>query len=167
MSDYKRIFEPGGQYFFTVNIQNRRDDLLIRHIEILRKSFKDIAKRHSFKTLAICVLPDHLHCLWELPEGDSDYPKRWRLIKSGFTRGLRNVGYEGPVWQSRYWEHHIRDDVDLNNHIDYIHANPFTHGYVNDLKDWPYSSWHLQEEALKKDIAINHAKWNQMKFGER
>lgn len=84
---------------------------------------------------------------------------RWRLIKSGFTRGLRQTGYQGPVWQNRYWEHHIRDDADLNNHIDYIHANPFTHGYVQDLKDWPYSSWHRQEDELQKDLDANREGW--------
>lgn len=167
MSDYKRIFEPGGQYFFTVNIRDRKKDLLIRHIEILRQSYHEIAQRHPFQTLAICVLPDHLHCVWQLPEGESDYPMRWRLIKSRFTRELRKGGYEGPVWQSRYWEHHIRDDKDLHNHIDYIHANPFTHGYVKDLKDWPYSSWHREESAIQKDLALNHTKWNKVKFGER
>jgi putative transposase len=87
--------------------------------------------------LAACVLPDHLHTVWTLPEGDTDYPLRWQLIKKRFNERVgRNV------FQPRYWEHPIRSDGDLSNHINYVHYNPVKHGHVGDMDDWPHSSWH-------------------------
>ncbi|MEP3892234.1 MAG: transposase [Hellea sp.] len=137
MSNYRRILEPGAQYFFTVNLHNRQQDLLIRHADLFKNIYVNINKRHPFKTIAICILPDHLHCIWQMPAGDNDYHKRWRLIKSAFTRALKKTGHNNKIWQNRYWEQQLRDERDLNNHIDYIHGNPIKHGYVTDLQDWP------------------------------
>ena len=100
------------------------------------------------------VLPDHLHALWTLPPGDSDFSTRWMLVKSAFSRRytqtteLRAPGpsrvrrREQAIWQRRFWEHQIRDERDLASHVDYIHYNPVKHGYVSAAKDWPYSSFH-------------------------
>jgi putative transposase len=105
---------------------------------------------NHLKRVAICVLPDHLHAVWQLPEGDADFPQRWSLIKSGFSRGLRIDIARSPskiakrergLWQRRYWEHAIRNDNDLERHIDYIHFNPVKHGLVRRVCDWPYSSF--------------------------
>ena len=95
-------------------------------------------------------MPDHLHTIWTLPENDADYSSRWRAIKSRFTRRLRTQGAplqanskgEYALWQRRYWEHTIRDEDDLQKHVDYIHYNPVKHGLVNRVTDWPYSSFH-------------------------
>jgi putative transposase len=168
MPKYRRIFIPGQQYFFTVNLQNRRSTLLVDHIDILRQSYGAVMKTHPVETLAICILPNHLHCLWQMPDGDANYSQRWRLIKGHFTRALRKSGMinaQEKVWQNRYWEHHIRDDKDFDNHFDYIHANPVNHGYADDLKDWPYSSWHRLDAQMKADLKVNAA-WSGMKFGE-
>jgi putative transposase len=97
------------------------------------------------------VLPDHLHAIWSLPEGDADFPLRWRLIKAAFSRGLprseavstsRSYKSERGIWQRRYWEHAIRDQSDFNRHVDYIHLNPVKHGHAARAKEWPYSSYH-------------------------
>lgn len=97
------------------------------------------------------VLPEHLHCIWRLPEGDDNYPMRWRLFKSHFSRHIakgENISdsrlrkNERGIWQRRYWEHQIRDDRDFQRHLDYIHYNPVKHGHVNKANDWPYSSFH-------------------------
>jgi len=96
------------------------------------------------------VLPEHLHSIWALPLDDADYPKRWQAIKSRFTRSLvkegealtKNTKGEYDLWQRRYWEHLIRDESDLQRHVDYIHYNPVKHGHVLQVKDWPYSSFH-------------------------
>jgi putative transposase len=48
---------------------------------------------------------------------------------------------ERGIWQRRYWEHAIRDDLDLQRHIDYIHHNPVKHGWVGRAVDWPHSSF--------------------------
>ena len=97
------------------------------------------------------VLPDHLHAIWTLPEGDADFSTRWRLIKSNFSRDLprseristsRAAKSERGIWQRRYWEHQIRDEEDLARHVDYIHFNPVKHGLVARARDWPHSSFH-------------------------
>jgi putative transposase len=113
--------------------------------------YKSVQERNPFETIAICVLPDHLHALWALPEGDSNFAMRWSLLKSGFSRGLtvemprsasKVARRERGIWQRRYWEHAIRDDRDLERHVDYIHFNPVKHGYVTKVTDWPHSSFH-------------------------
>ena len=98
------------------------------------------------------VLPDHMHCLMKLPDGEIDYPLRLRLIKSYFTRRLKENAVENtssriqkserPIWQRRYWEHAIRDDEDYRRHVEYIHYNPVKHGVADVPKDWPHSSFH-------------------------
>ena len=101
-------------------------------------------KRRPFTLEAIVVLPDHLHCLWQLPENDTDYSGRWREIKKFTTKNLsavRNSRNEGDIWQRRYWEHQIRHEKDWRIHMDYIHYNPVKHGYVSAPRLWVYSSF--------------------------
>jgi putative transposase len=149
--DYRRAYVDGGCYFFTVTLANRKSDLLVQHIDTLRAAFKYVKERHPFKIDAMVVLPDHLHCIWILPEGDCDYAKRWALIKIYFSKKLlktervnasRAQKGERGIWQRRFWEHVIRDERDYLNHIEYIHNNPIKHGYVSNAQDWPYSTIH-------------------------
>lgn len=155
MSTYRRERIPGATYFFTLTLADRRSRLLVDEITLLRQVYVEASKRMSFKTIAICVLPDHLHTIWQLPEGDSDYSQRWALIKSQFSRGLpaspsvsvsKLRRREKGIWQRRFWEHRIRDDDDLARHVDYIHYNPVKHGLVAQVRDWPYSSFHRYVE---------------------
>jgi len=151
MRTYRRVLLPGAVYFFTVNLAERKpNDLLVRHVDLLRAALQETKTRHPFAIEAVCILPDHLHCLWRLPEGDSDFPTRWRLIKAGFSRRLprqerisqsRARKNERGIWQRRYWEHLIRDERDFANHMDYIHYNPVKHGWVVRAWDWPFSSF--------------------------
>jgi putative transposase len=151
MTNYRRNFVSGGVLFFTVNLAERRSWLLAEHIDLLRTAFRETRLRHPFTIEAVVVLPDHLHAIWELPEGDADFATLWRLIKSSFSRALprsewvsnsrRQKGERG-VWQRRYWEHTIRDETDLARHINYIHFNPVKHGHVTRVRDWPHSSFH-------------------------
>jgi putative transposase len=151
MSYYRRAHVAGGTYFFTVTIADRSADDLVRHIDRLRGAYRVALSRYPFKTVAICILPDHVHAIWSLPDGDADFARRWMLIKSGFSRGLPTRPQtsdsklrkrERGIWQRRYWEHLIRDADDLSRHIDYIHFNPVKHGLVARVQDWPYSSFH-------------------------
>ena len=150
MVQYRRSQTPGGTYFFTVNLRDRSSQNLITYIDDLRKAFHGVQQRRPFKTVAIVILPEHLHMVMELPSGDSDYPGRLRAIKSHFTRSLVKKGLpltknnkgEYNLWQRRYWEHVIRNELDLQRHVDYIHFNPVKHGHVNKAMDWPYSSFH-------------------------
>jgi putative transposase len=151
MPRYRRAKIAGGTFFFTVAIADRSDDLLVREVDRLRRFYRSVQLRHPFETVAICILPDHLHALWSLPEGDINFPLRWSLIKSGFTRGLDASASRSPrhvakreraLWQRRYWEHAIRGEADLARHVDYIHFNPVTHGLVARVRDRPHSSFH-------------------------
>lgn len=150
MVNYRRNFVPGGTYFFTVALRNRHSSQLTDSICLLRESFRDTMRAKPFRIDAIVVLPDHLHAIWTLPPDDGDYPGRWKAIKSDFSRRLLKSGIlvekrqDGSmlVWQRRYWEHTIRDNEDLNHHIDYIHINPVKHGLVKQVADWPFSSFH-------------------------
>jgi len=156
MPEYRRARIEGGTYFFTL-VTYARLPILTRPEcrELLRESWKAVCDRHPFKTVAVCLLPDHLHCLWKLPEGDCDYSLRWKEIKRLFTKGyLERVGPgrernasrvrqgEAAIWQRRFWEHVIRDEEDFARHLDYIHFNPVKHGFVERAADWPWSSFH-------------------------
>jgi len=151
MTNYRRNFVEGGSFFFTVNLAERKSKLLTEHIDLLREAFRYTRTRHPFEIDAIVVLPEHLHTIWRLPPDDWDYAKRWRLIKSKFSRGIpkgerisqsRLDKGERCIWQRRYWEHTLRDELDYARHADYIHFNPVKHGYANSVSEWPYSSFH-------------------------
>ena len=91
MPNYRRAFAPGASWFFTVNLlQRRRNDLLLRHVELLRDAVRRVHRDYPFTIDAWVVLPEHMHCVWTLPPGDADYPLRWRLIKPGKADQLRN-----------------------------------------------------------------------------
>ena len=151
MPRYRRSGMPGATYFMTVALQDRRGDLLVRHIAELRAAYGRVQAQHPFQSLAAVVLPDHLHCLWRLPPGDRDLGTRWGLIKASFSRTIADSGHrsasriarrERGIWQRRFWEHTIRNQGDLMAHIDYIHYNPVKHARVERAADWPYSTIH-------------------------
>ena len=151
MPDYRRYRVPGGTYFFTVNLLERRLDTLVRYVDVLREAVRVTRKERPFHIDAWVVLPDHMHCVWTLPPGDDDFSNRWKAIKIRFVRGIplterrskvRIAKGERGVWQRRFWEHVIRNDFDYAKHVDYCHWNPLKHGLVQRLADWPYSSFH-------------------------
>jgi len=152
MSRYRRNRTPGGTFFFTVNTYRRQklfNDPKTR--AILRAVFEKIQRTKPFQMIALCLLPEHIHCIWTLPESDADYSSRWGTIKGHFTReygayiGSRprpgTTRRESAFWQRRFWEHHITGEADLNRHIDYIHYNPVKHGLVNTPADWEWSTF--------------------------
>ena len=151
MPEYRRCRVPGGTYFFTVAIAERRRSLLTEHIQALRQAFRAARTARPFVVDAIVVLPDHLHCLWTLPPGDVDYSVRWAHVKSAFSMQMlsgerrcasRIAKRERGLWQRRFWEHWVADEDDFRRHFDYIHFNPVKHGLVANAADWPYSSFH-------------------------
>jgi putative transposase len=150
VANYRRNFVPGGSFFFTVNLADRRSRLLTEKIDLLRSAFRYVALHHPFSIDAVVVLPEHLHCIWTLPPGDADFATRWRLIKTEFSRHVaagerrslnRAAKGERGIWQRRFWEHTLRDETDFERHCDYIHFNPVKHGHVARVSDWPYSSF--------------------------
>jgi putative transposase len=154
--NYRRHYVPGGTYFFTVVTHERRP--LFETDEaatLLRTAMREVRAKRPFEVLAIALLPDHLHCVWALPEADADYSTRWRQIKEAFTRSFLGGGgtegassasrqrhHERAVWQRRFWEHTCRDQDDLNRCIDYIHWNPVKHGLVARVSAYRRSSFH-------------------------
>lgn len=185
MSRYIRPHCPGASVFFTVALAARGSQVLVDQVEVLRQSVRVTKAERPFRIDAWVVLPDHMHCVWTLPEGDADYATRMGAIKARFTMALRRSGFsptlaanpfgavggrvrdgdvkrvglkpdlrdtagppgrtrgnEAPIWQKRYWEHHIRDEADFCAHLRYCWINPVKHGFVDHPRDWPFSSWH-------------------------
>lgn len=156
MPNYRRAFVPGGCWFFTVNLLERRTTLLVDHIASLREAVAATRKSYPFTIDAFVVLPDHLHAIWTLPSDDFDFSVRWRLIKARFAKALpkrerlsavRAARGERGIWQRRFWEHLIRDETDFVRHVEYCYINPVRHGQVARVRDWPYSSFHRDVHA--------------------
>jgi putative transposase len=156
MPEYRRARSPGTTFFFTVNTHLRQPFLIDVDVRAaLREGIDRVRLTMPFEIDAWVLLPDHLHCIWTLPDGDADFSSRWRIIKTIVTQrcGSRlNVGEllsdrrkrknQSSLWQQRFWEHQIRDDADFIRHVDYIHWNPVKHGHAKRAGDWPYSSLH-------------------------
>jgi putative transposase len=156
MSRYRRSSLAGGTYFFTV-VTYRRQTILCDEMmrDALRSAIESVRVSRPFTIDAWVLLPDHLHCIWTLPEGDADFSTRWMMIKRKVSIACA-AQYERPewltaskqkhrestIWQRRFWEHQIRDDEDYAKHLDYLHYNPVKHGLVDHTKDWRYSSFH-------------------------
>jgi len=172
MVQTRRHFVPDVTHFFTVALADRRCASLTDRIDALGKAFRQCRALRSFETIAIVVLPAHLHCVWTLPAGDADYSTRWSLIKRIFTR---KQFHEGPtdararkrVWQPRFWEHTIRSETDLQRHVDYIHFNPVRHGCAHRASEWPHTSFHRYVRLgwLSEDWACDDDN-EAAKFGE-
>jgi putative transposase len=150
MVKYRRYRVPGGTYFFTLTLRDRKSDWLTRYCGQVINAMKKVRAIHPFKTIALVILPDHLHAMWTLPDGDSNYSLRWRLIKTQFSKNLASSGIsikknakgENILWQNRFWEHTIRNEIDYEKHVNYIHYNPVKHGFVTKPADWPYTTFH-------------------------
>lgn len=152
---YRRTQVPGGTLFLTL-VTFDRSPLFRSHsaVEHFRAAIRKVQAGRPFVVDAAVILPDHIHVLWTLPDGDTDYPTRVRLLKTHFTKlhggdrcgnvvnASRALKGERNVWQRRYWEHTIRDEKDFQAHADYIHYNPVRHGYVAAARDWPHSTFH-------------------------
>ena len=163
---YRRARTAGGTYFFTVNLANRSSHLLVERVDDLRNAVRVVKQRHPFDIVAWVVLPDHMHAIWTLPAEDADFSTRWMLIKGAFARrctpgealgASRSSKGERGIWQRRFWEHQIRDEDDLQRHVDYIHINPVKHGHAARAADWPWSSIHrgIRAGELTSDWAAS------------
>lgn len=175
MPNYRRTRTTGGTYFFTVVTGERRKILTAPESRLaLRNAINTARLQYPFIVEAWVLFPEHLHCIWTLPEGDKDYSKRWGLIKAGFSKQMRKTLHddarltgskqmhrETTIWQRRFWEHSIRDEEDFRQHMDYVHYNPLRHGLVTHVKDWPYSTFHryaamgVYPENWGRNVALN------------
>lgn len=172
MSNYIRPKIPGATIFCTVVLGHRDSTLLVDHIDLLREAISETKAQRPFKVDAWVVLPDHMHFVWTLPEGDNDLGVRVGAMKARFTRKVKTkgrvrfhptkmpetVGYnptlrrspskvrkgDGGIWQRRFWDHHIRNEYEFRAYVDYCHINPVKHGFVERPGDWPYSTVHVR-----------------------
>ena len=176
MVRYRRNFVAGGTFFFTLTLRDRTSRVLVEHIDALREAFRAARDHCPFAIEAIVVMPDHLHVVMTLPPDDAGFASRIRFVKSRFSRRVAQAGApiysnssgEYDLWQRRYWEHTIRDEEDLQRHVDYIHFNPVKHGHAKRAVDWPHSSIHRYIRAgwLNEDWAFG-AEGDGADFGER
>lgn len=160
MTSYRRAKINGGTYFFT-QVTHQRQPWMCSDAArlLLREAINHVRQKYPFSIDALVLLPDHLHCIWTLPDDDYDFGIRWRLIKTYVTKHGQDLGVgsrinasrqrrqEGNLWQRRFWEHAIRDEEDYVSHCDYIHYNPVKHGLCESSASWPYSSFHRFVEA--------------------
>jgi putative transposase len=94
MVNYRRNFVPGGAFFFTVTLADRRSKVLVDHVDLLRNALRVARQERPFVIDAIVILPDHLHAILTLPPGDSDFSGRWRRIRGHFSSALINASIE-------------------------------------------------------------------------
>lgn len=160
MPNYLRT-RTGSTFFFTLVSFDRRPTLCSDPIRrALRMAIDKLRPSRPFSIDGWVLLPDHLHCIWTLPEGDVDFSTRWSLIKRSVSHFAVEMALdpdvreasackrrESTIWRRRFWEHLIRDELDLERHLDYIHFNPVRHGFVERAVDWPYSTMHRYVRA--------------------
>lgn len=157
MSTYRRPQVCAASIFFTVALADRQSRLLVDEVARLRWAVAATRMDRPFGIEAWVVLPDHMHCVWTLPANDHDFSTRWRLIKARFSHGLPEgrlrtshaARQERGIWQRRFWEHHLRDQADMDAHLRYCWFNPVKHGLVVRPEEWPYSSVHREIAAGK------------------
>jgi putative transposase len=166
MPNYRRLYRPGGSWFFSVNLADRRSTLLTDRIAALQAAIRRTKRQLPFRIEAMVILPDHIHAIWTLPPDDTDFPTRWRLIKTRLVKSVpafesrdcvRLARGERGLWQRRYWEHVIRDERDYRRHVRYCYFNPVKHGLVENVRDWPFSTYHRDVRAgiFAEDFAFD------------
>lgn len=146
MPNFRRYYLPNRLVFITSVTHNR-----CHHLEgalnllVFWETLRNVQEIHLFHLFAYVILPDHFHWIMQLPEDAPNFSRVLHSVKSNFSRNLKialNSQIPLNIWQDRFWDHIIRDEDDLKNHLDYIHWNPVKHGLVKVVKDWPYSSFH-------------------------
>ena len=160
MPRYRRA-RTGPTYFFTLVSFERRPILCYAPIRnVLRLALRNVRAKRPFEIDAWVLMPDHLHCIWTLPEGDTDYSTRWAQIKRTVSRFCdtdirarhpvsesRRKHRDSVIWQRRFYEHAIRDELDFERHVDYVHFNPVRHGHAESAAAWPFSTFHRYVRA--------------------
>lgn len=161
MSSYKRNFVDGGTFFFTVVSYKRQKIFTSPSFRTaLRKAIKKTQQQYPFEINAWVLLPNHIHCIWTLPNNDKDFSLRWAMIKNSVSQQCKYTLYnnalltpskiernESTIWQRRFWEHTIKDESDYQKHLDYIYWNPVRHGHVSSVNEWPFSTFHRDVQA--------------------
>jgi putative transposase len=163
--NFHRYYIPGSVVFITQVVQNRqpifRDSQMV---ELLRSTLRTVKELHPFTMQGYVFLPEHFHILI-VPTGESNFSQIMHSLKPNFTKAYKRLTGKTEseslkFWQKRFWDHVIRDERDLENHLHYIHFNPVKHGLVADPRDWPDSSY-LEWE--KRGLYPEDLKWDEPK----
>jgi len=156
MPRYRRALVPGGTFFLTLVTHQRRPVFADVSVHpLLRAAIADARSRRPFDLIEIALLPDHLHLILGLPEGDADFSVRVMSIKAGFTRRWLDAGgieraqsdsrvrqrYRA-VWQKRFWEHCVSDETDLIRCRKYAWFNPVKHRLCACPHAWAHTTFH-------------------------
>ena len=150
MTDIRRYFCEGNLYFLT-HVTHNRIPILIDNYDLFHEAIESKLKKPT-SLLAWVVLPDHIHMI--VDPGECDLSILMRQFKLSFsTRYRKRSGIrEGRMWQYRFWDHQIRDESDLKQHLDYIHYNPVKHGLASSSFEWKLSSIHgFREQGYYED----------------
>ena len=143
MTNIRRYHTPGAPVFITAVCYQRNPTLAPdAEKERLLAAMREVRAEMPFKMLAYVILNDHFHWLIR-PQGDADFSRIMQSVKLRFARRYkRHHGLTGSptLWQRRFWDHLIRDEDDMQRHLDYIHYNPVKHGYVANPADYAWSS---------------------------
>ena len=143
MGNYQPNRVPGRSYFFTVRLADPHSTLLTEHVSAFGEALRQVRIKLPFHIDAWVVLHDHAHTIWTLPPGDHDCASRWRAVKIAFSKSVRKSGPPADaIWQRRFLQRPIGDDDDYRRLVDYVHANPVSHGMCRHAADWPWSSVH-------------------------
>ncbi|MEM7330061.1 MAG: transposase [Pseudomonadota bacterium] len=148
MRAHESQFHPGRTWFFTLNLADKNSTLLTKHANLLAESSRDFEALYPVESIAVVILPDHMHLIWTLPEDDLDYDRRITYLQTGFTKRVLALDdlpakhRDTARWMPRYWDYQIRDLLDLEKHIGFMHGNPVKHGLVSHPDKWRYSTWH-------------------------
>ena len=139
MTNIRRYFRANDIIFVT-HVSHNRMPILVDNFDLLWKAIETTKLKTQFNIIAWAVLPDHFHLIVDPKKNDlSSLMKRIKLSFSWYYR--KRVGLvKGRVWQNKFWDHIIRNQEDLNKHIDYIDINPVKHGFIANAVEWKYSS---------------------------
>ena len=167
MSKLKRYYTEGQVYFVT-SVTHQRQPILVENGKLLWQAILQIRDRTHFELLAWVFMPDHIHLL--IDPGGNNLSKIMKQIKLSFASKYHrdNDLYRGRVWQPRFWDHVIRDNADLNKHLNYIHYNPVRHGLTSIALDWELSSLkqNVKDGFYTKDWGAIYSLTFEGDFGE-
>jgi putative transposase len=145
LSNFHRYYFPNAVVFISCVTQDRNRFLLKDDdVQLFFETSKKVQKIYPFRLLAYVIMPDHFHWLIKTENDDGNFSNILHSLKRNFTRNYKKShGISTPLklWQSRFWDHVIRSEDDLENHVNYIHWNPVKHGYVKKPEDWLYSTF--------------------------
>ena len=150
---------------FITTVTYNRSKILLENADVLQDAITKFRKKLNFGINAYVIMPDHFHAIIDCKNNDLSIIIQ--KIKASFSKRYRNKYiYSGKIWQSRFWDHIIRNQNDYNNHIDYIHYNPVKHNLAKSPFEWEYSSIHNYIDIYRKDWGTKHDIIFNNEFGE-